>query len=155
MTNPFPFVAGATLTAAELNAIGESESWTPSFSFGVTIGDGTVTGTYQRVNDFVIAQARFTLGSTSSVGTFVRADLPVTASDAFEVAAGTRGFVQDTSTGTYWMFTGRTYSSSAVYLYGMSRSSGTDGIFMNTTLAPITFASGDIVQWQSVYRVGS
>jgi hypothetical protein len=155
MANPFPFSGGAILNASDLNAIGESETWTPSFSFGVTIGNGSVTGTYQRVNDFVIAEARFTLGSTSSVSTFVRADLPVTASDAFEVAAGTRGFVQDTSTGTYWMFTGRTYSTAAVYLYGMARNSSNDGVYMSTTLAPITFASGDIVQWQHVYRVGS
>ena len=155
MTNPFPFVAGATLTAAELNSIGESETWTPSFSFGVTIGDGTVTGTYQRVNDFVIAQARFTLGSTSSVGTFVRADLPVTASDAYEVGNGTMGIVQDTSTGVFWAVQGRTYSSTAVYLYGMARDTSFGHVYLQSTIAPITFASGDIITWQHIYRVGS
>tara|TARA_R110000744_G_scaffold298398_1_gene408077 strand:+ start:92 stop:559 length:468 start_codon:yes stop_codon:yes gene_type:complete len=155
MTSPFPFVAGAILDAADLNAIGESETWTPSFSFGVTIGNGTVAGTYQQVNDFVIAQARFTLGSTSTVGTFVRADLPIAASDAFEVAAGTTGYVQDTSAGTYWAVHGRTYSSAATYLYGERRDASTEGIYYNSALSPITYAAGDLVQWQSVYRVGA
>ena len=155
MTNPFPFIDGSILNASELNSIGESETWTPSFSYGVTIGNGTVAGTYQRVNDFVIAQARFTIGSTSVLTNYVRADLPIAASDAFEAAVGTTGFVQDTSAGTYWAVHGRTYGSAATYLYGERRDSGTEGIFYSVTLAPITFASGDLVQWQSVYRVGT
>jgi hypothetical protein len=155
MTNPFPFSGGNILNASDLNAIGETETWTPSFSFGVTIGNGSVTGTYQRVNDFVIAQARFTLGSTSSVSTFVRADLPVPALDAYDVGNGTMGIVQDTSTGVFWAVQGRTYSSAAVYLYGMARDTGFGHVYLQSTIAPITFASGDLITWQSVYRVGS
>jgi hypothetical protein len=148
------FSPGDVLTAADLNAIGATTSWTPSFSFGVTVGNGTVAGNYQRVNNLVIAQARFTLGSTSTVSTFVRADLPVTAGDAFDVAIGTSGFLVDLDTGVYYKFSGRPYSNAAVYLYGDVQNASNTSINLSTTLAPITYATGDQIYWQMIYRAG-
>lgn len=69
MANPFPFVAGSVLTAAELNGIGEAAvSFTPTFS-SYTRGNGTSVAYYMRVNKLVYVYCEETLGSTSSMGT--------------------------------------------------------------------------------------
>jgi hypothetical protein len=78
MANPFPFVAGNVLTAAQLNAIGESGiSYTPTTA-NVTVGNGTLTAKYVRVNKFIFGQIKFTLGSTSSFASSPTFGLPVT-----------------------------------------------------------------------------
>ena len=148
MTSPFPFVADAILAASDLNSIGASTAWTPSFSYGVTIGDGTVTGTYLQVNDLIIAEANFVFGSTSAVSTFVRAVLPVQGVDAFEIATGTRGLSQDTSTGETFPLMGRTYDTAAVYLYAIN-AGGTYAV--GSSSQPFTWVTGDVLQWTTVY----
>ena len=136
------------------HTIGDTQTdWTPTFSNGLTIGNGTATGRYMRVNDLVVAEATITLGSTSTITTFVRMDAPVTAALSYALASGTTGFVADISTGLYWKIGGRPYSGDETYLYGMSRSTATDGIYLNTTLAPITFVSGDRIHVTMTYRV--
>ena len=45
MANPFDFSAGAVLTAAQLNQIGDYESWTPTLT-NITLGNGTVNAHY-------------------------------------------------------------------------------------------------------------
>lgn len=77
MANPFPFVSGDVLTAAEMNAIGEALSYTPSF-VNFTLGNGTVNAKYIRVNSFVFVYGVVILGSTSSVTGQIRISLPVT-----------------------------------------------------------------------------
>ena len=78
MANPFPFVAGSVLTAAQLNAIGESGiSYTPTTA-NVTVGNGTLTAKYVRVNKFIFGQIKFLLGSTSAIGSSPQFGLPVT-----------------------------------------------------------------------------
>ena len=64
MASPFPFVAGNTLTAAQLNSIGESAiSYTATVgAFTGTITSSTVTAKYIRINKFCLVQ--FTLGIT-------------------------------------------------------------------------------------------
>ena len=52
MTNPFPFVAGATLTAAQLNEIGSFDSWTPTF-LSVTAQPTIELAEYTEINDIV------------------------------------------------------------------------------------------------------
>jgi hypothetical protein len=78
MANPFPFVAGSVLTAAELNGIGESVSFTPTFS-GFTLGNGTATASYVLVNKLCFMTVKVTLGSTSSVTGTIVVNLPFTA----------------------------------------------------------------------------
>ena len=78
MANPFPFVANSILTAAQLNAIGESGiSYTPTTT-NVTVGNGTLTAKYVRVNKFIFGQIKFVLGSTSAIGSSPTFGLPVT-----------------------------------------------------------------------------
>ena len=78
MANPFPFASGDVLTAAELNQIGELQTWTPTFNFS-SLGNGTYTAEYIQINEFVFFNFLWTLGSTSTVSSGVRFGLPVRA----------------------------------------------------------------------------
>ena len=72
MANPFPFVAGSVLTAAELNSIGEAwTSYTPVWTAATTnpaIGNGTISGKYCQVNKLVVARINVVFGSTTTYG---------------------------------------------------------------------------------------
>lgn len=68
MASPFPFVAGNTLTAAQLNSIGEAwTSYTPVIKQGTTTINATINyAKYARVNKIVIVQV---LATATSAGT--------------------------------------------------------------------------------------
>jgi hypothetical protein len=152
MANPFPFSSGDVLTAANLNDIGESETWTPTSSNGIVQGNGTFAGTYQRVNDLVVAQGQFTLGSTSSISTFVRFSAPVAAISADELSMGTRASFYDISANVFYPLWGRTYATGETYLYSMLAS----GTYTSTSSVwPVVAATGDILYVSMVYRVGA
>ena len=55
MANPFDFTAGAVLTAAQLNQIGDFESFTPSWT-NLTVGDATQQAKFAQVNEIVYFQ---------------------------------------------------------------------------------------------------
>lgn len=157
MTNPFPFTAGDVLNAADLNAIGETETWMPTFQSGVTVGNGTLSGYYQRVNDFVIVQGSFELGSTSAITGDVRVTVPVAASDFYGLSVGTTVQFLDVSTTTYWSGSGRVYGASAVRLRALLRDTGNNYVAAKpiSSTAPFTWATGDRINWTQTYRVGS
>ena len=77
MANPFPFVAGSVLTAAELNGIGEAVAYTPTFA-NFTLGNGTVDTSYVQVQKLVQVSVTITLGSTSSMTGQITVSKPVT-----------------------------------------------------------------------------
>jgi len=69
MTALGDFSSGDVLTAADLNGIATWTSFTPTWT-NLTVGNGTYDWSlYSQVNDIVFFSIRFTLGSTSSVGT--------------------------------------------------------------------------------------
>ena len=77
MANPFDFSSGAVLTAAQLNQIGDYESWTPTLT-NITLGNGTVNAHYAQVNEFVHFEIEFEMGSTTSLSsTSMGFSLPV------------------------------------------------------------------------------
>ena len=67
MANPFDFTAGAVLTAAQLNQIGDFESFSPSWT-NLTVGDATQEAKFAQVNEIVYFQVEFIAGSSSSFG---------------------------------------------------------------------------------------
>lgn len=156
MTSPFPFVAGAVLNAADLNAIGEAETWTPNFLTGVTLGDGTLSGTYQRVNDFVIVQGAFELGSTSAITGDVRVDVPITAIGTYDLSTST--FVQmiDTSLNRHWKGGGFSYAGTQVRLraYYTYTNNYVYAASISGTI-PFNWTTGDRLNWSQIYKVGS
>ena len=72
-----------------LNTFGTWASFTPTF-LGATLGNGTVTGKYVKINKTVIGNANFTAGSTSAFGDTMRLTPPVTASSRY---TGTERFL--------------------------------------------------------------
>jgi hypothetical protein len=80
MANPFPFVAGSVLTAAELNGIGEARLFRLHQHFtNYTRGNGTSIAYYMQVNKLVYVYVKETLGSTSSVTGVISMTLPIAA----------------------------------------------------------------------------
>ena len=77
MANPFPFVAGEVLTAADMNGIGEAVAYTPTFT-NFTLGNGTVTASYVQVQKMVQVSVTITFGSTSSMTGQISVSKPVT-----------------------------------------------------------------------------
>lgn len=81
MATPFPFSAGAVLTAAQLNSIAEAgTSFTPTWS-GYTRGNGTTVAYYLQVNKLVYVYINETLGTTSAVTGALTLTLPFTAAN--------------------------------------------------------------------------
>ena len=74
MANPFDFTAGAVLTAAQLNQIGDFESFTPSWT-NLTVGDATQQAKFAQVNEIVYFQVEFIAGSSSTFGSEARINL--------------------------------------------------------------------------------
>ena len=150
MANPFPFVAGSVLTAAELNGIGEAAvSFTPTFT-NYTRGNGTSIAYYMRVNKLVYVYVKETLGSTSSVTGIITMTLPIAAVRAQAVQMA-RVRIDDTGANVYW---GTTFSGTATVLLYADNSSGTYTTFANTSATvPMTWASTDAFQFAFVYEV--
>ena len=156
MTNPFPFTAGDVLNAADLNAIGETETWTPNFTAGVTVGNGTLSGTYQRVNDFVIVQGSFTLGSTSAVTGDITVTVPITASSLWDLANSTVVQFRDASLANYWRGCGYPSGSNTVRIRALIRD-GSNYVYARAigTMTPFTWAANDRIEWTATYQVGA
>lgn len=155
MTNPFPFSANAILTAAELNAIGEAETWTPTFHSGVTVGNGTLVAYYQQINDLLAYSFSFTLGSTSAITGNVRVSVPVAGQDLTEVALGSQCTYYDDSAGRTYYGQGQKYATSSFrpYVYKADLTYVFGGALGASD--PFTWTTGDIMTVGGVYRVGS
>jgi hypothetical protein len=100
MANPFPFTAGQVLTAAQMNGIGERVSFTPNWTSGLTVGNGTQVFNYVRVNNLVFISGKFTLGSTSAVTGNIGFTTPVTSSNQADVSYVGNVFMQDAGIGS-------------------------------------------------------
>jgi hypothetical protein len=150
MANPFPFVSGSILEAAQLNGIGEAAVlFTPTFS-GYTRGNGTSLAYYMRVNKLVYVYVKETLGSTSSVTGAIAMTLPIAAvrAEAIQMA---RARIDDTGANIYW---GTTHSSSTTStILFADLASGTYTAFAGiTATVPMTWTSTDIFQFGFVYE---
>ena len=153
MTSPFDFSAGAVLTAAQLNAIGDAAdtAWTPSWNNFAKGSGGTNTGYYMRVNDLIVARFTQTLGTSPTIGS-VSLVLPVTAH-----------FTTYQPCGQIWMGQsgGSIYNGQAVltaagtctfygaYVFGTAAVTINQGVTAST---PFSWGSNDYLTGQIVYR---
>ena len=106
MASPFPFTSGQVLTAAELNEIGDIQTYTPTWTASggtPTIGNGTLTGKYTVINNWCVGSIRLVLGSTSSIAgtTEWRWSLPVSAANTSTFDTLGAAFVSDAGTLSY------------------------------------------------------
>jgi hypothetical protein len=110
MANPFPFVAGEVLTAADMNGIGEWTSYTPvlTATTNPTLGTGsTATGSYARVQNLIVYKYFVQFGTSGiSVGTGnYKISLPVPAlavTQFYDIDNGTGAFFDNSANVIYY-----------------------------------------------------
>lgn len=150
MATPFPFAAGAVLTAAQLNSIGEAgTSFTPTWT-SYTRGNGTTIAYYTLVNKLVFLYVRETLGTTSSITGNPQMTLPVTAVRQQSVpTAGVQ--LVDTGTAVYVGFV-QAQSTTAIQIKAIN-AGGTYASQANVSATvPHTWASTDYFEFALVYE---
>lgn len=121
MANPFPFASGDVLTAADLNDIGDWQTFTPQF-YNMTLGaSGVSYGRYAEVNDLVFYNARFNLNGTGSVTGSIAMAVPngLTAYGGTTYATSHSGWVRPVGITIYHCmgFTGSSSSGDRVFWY--------------------------------------
>jgi len=129
MTSPFDFSSGAVITAAQLNAIADFESWTPSWT-NLTVGSATVQAQYAQINELVFWQLEFTGASDtvySTSGPF-QFTLPVNSVSDLQYPPMGTGWLRPDKSGT--LFFGQ--------VVGIS--STTAGIYCQAANATFSFA---------------
>jgi hypothetical protein len=155
MASPFPFTSGQVLTAAQLNAIGETIDFSGSLALtNWTLGNATVNYcSYVVINKICHYQGKVTLGSTSTTVGDLRINLPVTAARVFEEQQGLALFV-DSGTAKYAGRCG--FESTTVLNMIALDSSGNKVAWQNVDGSnPFAWsaANNDSFQWQITYEV--
>jgi hypothetical protein len=150
MANPFPFVANSILTAAQLNGIGETVSFTPTWT-GLTVGNGTQSFKYVRVQDLVFISGKITLGSTSAVTGNVYFTTPVTSNDQADISVVGLAYLSDAGAG--FQIGTVVYSGNLLIL----RTALTNGTYLQesafSSTVPFTWAATDSITVSLVYQV--
>jgi hypothetical protein len=127
-----------------------------TFPGGVTVGNGTKTAYYCRVNNFVHFYGKFTLGSTSAITGATQLGLPINM-DAFMVATGQPfGFTyfSDASAGVLYPGDAISVGSFSTVYASFHFASGTYVTRGNTNATlPFTWAVGDSFFWNLYYKV--
>lgn len=157
MANPFNFSSGAILTAAQLNSIGDWQSWTPVWS-DLTIGNATNVGFYAEVNEIVYFQLKLVWGSTTNATSYFECEAPVNEIDdtvTYQSAGGCVFYNVGTA-----LHSGQSIafkSGSTAYLVpwwqGYSSGIGTF-IYMGNPNAsnPFTWTTGDFLYMNGFYK---
>lgn len=139
--------------------LGTYTAYTPTFSSGLTLGNGTLTAGYCRVNDFVHYWGRVVWGTTTSVNTSgVQVTLPVNADTSFCSTNGAiSGYVacRDVSAAITFIGVARPIDSGFNYLASLSVQNIVTTYLANTaitTTVPMTWTSTDIMFWSMYYK---
>ncbi|MGA1556921.1 MAG: hypothetical protein ACO4AY_12845 [Ilumatobacteraceae bacterium] len=147
------FVAGQVLTAAELNAIGDFTTYTPTFT-GLTVGDGTLFAAYAPVNELVFLQVAITFGSTTAISGSLTCSYPFTADDTFRDGTGGQCTFRDDDTATNY-FGVPTPSSGTIFNIRALDASGTYVKHTNISgTIPFTWATSDRLVVSHWFRPG-
>lgn len=156
MTALGDFSSGDVLTAADMNAIGTWTDYSASVAYNnVTVGNGTTNyALYAQLNDLIIVQLQFTLGSTSSVTGIIEVSLPVTADQPGSQPQVTCGYgrIFDASTSSVYWCTPYLITSSSARIY-VNNATSTYVYRSNTgSTTPITWSINDSFQAMMIYK---
>lgn len=154
-TTPSTWTAGATLTAAQLNAqlrdnlkaIGDPwTSYTPTFT-NWTLGNGTITGSYMQAGKYVWGNLFYTVGSTDTKSGTLVLSLPVTkaADGGGQLSPLGVGTAFDTSAGTINTLVAAHNTTTRMFFY-----TPTSGLV--TASVPWTWATGDQLSIEFFYQ---
>ncbi len=147
-----------TKVAIGNTVLGTYTAYTPTFPGGFTLGNGTTTAAYCRVNNFVHYYAQIVLGSTSLVTGAVSVSVPVNI-NAGMIAGGADatafllGPASYTDEGTVVNF-GWANSTSATQIrlmVDLSNLTYAQRISMNTSV-PFTWVTGDSFRFSAYYQ---
>lgn len=147
MANPFPFVAGDVLTAAELNGLGETVSYTPTWT-NLTVGNGTVTAFYLQIQDMVYVEVQLVFGSTTAITGPVSFTPPITATTAVQ---GITGNVYFSKVGSN-PFAGLIIFNTTIGLRPLTVSGTSVSSTATSSTVPFTWATGDGIKYTGMYR---
>lgn len=158
-STPATYSTGQVVTAAVLNTEVRDPltalqaawtSYTPATT-NITVGNGSVTGRYNRVGKTIDFQCTFTFGSTSAVSASPTFSLPVTALTTGWAA--TDGSIFDTSVGAlgYYPVAGVALSTTIVTCRIWPSTAGNPWNAIGST-TPITWATGDVLTIQGRYE---
>jgi hypothetical protein len=155
MANPFPFVAGDVLTAAALNGIGESATFTPSIT-NFTLGNGTSVGKFVRVNKLVYFRVAISFGSTTSIAAGNKdLTLPIAAVNAASLD-GLNILVHyyDLNLSVAVFNQPAICIGSTLVRLGANNVAGTYDSFVDlSATVPFTWATGDVLNIAGTYEV--
>jgi hypothetical protein len=122
-------------------------SYTPTTA-NLTLGDGTVVGSYMRVGNVVSFLVTFTMGSTSAMGTSPSFTLPVTAQST--TFTGLYALLGDFGTGN---FIGYATPTTTVVAPKAVNVAGTYASTSNpTSTIPFTWTTNDFITIGGTYR---
>lgn len=154
-TSPFPFVAGAVLAAADLNELGNWDTFTPTTT-NITVGNGTETALYCRFGDgttdgLVAWHYELLFGSTTAFTGAITIDYPVAGVGGRRAAQISTVYCEDSSGTDYF---GRIYPNTTTN--GRPRVFNSAGTYVTgtniTATVPFTWASGDRIAIGGVYQ---
>jgi hypothetical protein len=158
MANPFPFVAGEVLTAADMNGIGEWTSYTPvltATTTNPTLGTGSsATGAYARVQNLIVYNFQILFGSSgvnAGSGNY-KVSLPVTsnATSAFYQASNGQTSFFDSSANTVYF--ANAWLESTTNLTLLSQLSFNGNLQNISATAPVIPAANDAISGLVIYR---
>jgi hypothetical protein len=147
-----------TKVAIGNTVLGKYTTVTPTFSTGITIGNGTATGAWCRVNDFVHYFGRLTFGSTTTIDTAgVQVGLPVNADSTYIAAlasfTGSVGIRDASAPASYVGSAQGAVGFPAVMFLQVYTASGTYVANTSlTTTVPMTWAVSDLLWWDIIYK---
>jgi len=130
-------------------AIGERQSYTPTITSGGSLGNGTITGQYVLIQNFVMFFVNFTLGSTSSItGDLVISAPPGLSFGANDITSATAMYT-DVSSGVQYLGAVRPYLSN-LYCRLLLDDHGGGSQYVNpsaslSSTVPFTWNTGDIM----------
>lgn len=134
-------------------------SYTPALTGSIsnpTLGNGTLTGNYKQRGKVIDFRITLVFGSTSTFGSGTyRISLPVTASSAATNTINGNGYTIDASTGTYFHIVADTGDGATVLAFRtLYATVAVPNTYLQTvtSVAPMTFASGDVIQFIGSYE---
>lgn len=153
MANPFPFTSGQILTAAQMNGIAETVAYTPVMT-GWGLGNGTLSGTYNRTNKICTFTIRLVCGSTTTFVGNPFFTIPFAYSAGSEFDAGVTGLAYDASANARYPLSSYAVTTTT---FG-SIIAQTNGAYLGssvgvTSAIPMVWATGDVLLHTFTYQV--
>ena len=141
----------AAINASSLNGVGSVTPFTPTWNVNLTVGNGTQSFNYVRVNNLVFISGKFTLGSTSAVLGNISFSTPITSTNQAGITAVGDAFLVDTGGGNLLGFVAYLSNEFFIQTYVVSATYPQPVGFAATT--PFTWSTGDSFSVNIVYMV--